>query len=549
MRFLSQNLILAGLYLRLSREDGDKAESDSIRNQRELINDFVRQHPEIKLIEEYVDDGYSGTNFERPAFQRMIEDAKNKKINCIIVKDLSRLGRNYIETGRYLEKIFPVLGIRFIAVNDHYDSADGSDDSDQIIVPFKNLINDAYCRDISIKIRSQLEVKRKDGKFIGNFASYGYLKDPKDKNHLIIDEYAGEIVKLIFNMKMDGYSAGRIADKLTEMGVMTPMEYKQMCGLKFYSGFRSSTNPIWHASSVTRILQNEVYTGTMVQGKTRKINYKVKKCIPVEESNWERVNNTHEEIVPKMIFECVKNLMKLDTRTSPGEENVYPLSGLLRCGDCGQNLVRRTATKKNKKYFYYHCTTYKNGGDCTSHNVSEDTIKKCVLGAIQNQITLLVNAQNILSQVENLPQQRFGVKVLDSQILSLQKEIEKYKDLKAKLYQDMTDNVISREEYQDLNRVFTQKRNDAKTALTEVERRKKKMLSGNKQVQPWISAFISCNNLQTLERKVLVTLIDRIVVYSKEKIEIHFNYEDEMSDFIEYAMEQQSYDKRKMVNL
>lgn len=187
--YFNQKSILAADYLRLSREDGDKLESDSIRNQRSLINDFVKQHKEIQLVEEYIDDGYSGTNFDRPAFQRMLEDVKRKKINCIIVKDLSRLGRNYIETGRYLEKIFPFMGVRFIAITDHYDSAAGSDDADQIIVPFKNLINDAYCRDISIKIRSQLDVKRKNGQFIGNFAAYGYLKDPEDKNHLIVDEY------------------------------------------------------------------------------------------------------------------------------------------------------------------------------------------------------------------------------------------------------------------------------------------------------------------------------------------------------------------------
>lgn len=193
--YFNQKSILAADYLRLSREDGDKLESDSIRNQRSLINDFVKQHPDITLVDEYIDDGYSGTNFERPAFKRLLEDVKKKKINCIIVKDLSRLGRNYIETGRYLEKIFPFLGVRFIAITDHYDSAAESDDADQIIVPFKNLINDAYCRDISIKIRSQLDVKRKNGQFIGSFAGYGYQKDPENKNHLIIDEYAAEIMK------------------------------------------------------------------------------------------------------------------------------------------------------------------------------------------------------------------------------------------------------------------------------------------------------------------------------------------------------------------
>lgn len=249
--YFNQKSILAADYLRLSREDGDKLESDSIRNQRSLINDFVKQHKEIQLVEEYIDDGYSGTNFDRPAFQRMLEDVKRKKINCIIVKDLSRLGRNYIETGRYLEKIFPFMGVRFIAITDHYDSATGSDDADQIIVPFKNLINDAYCRDISIKIRSQLDVKRKNGQFIGNFAAYGYLKDPEDKNHLIVDEYAADIVRLIFNLKIDGYSSQRIAARLNEMGVLPPLEYKRSRGMNYNSGFRSGSDPKWAVTPST----------------------------------------------------------------------------------------------------------------------------------------------------------------------------------------------------------------------------------------------------------------------------------------------------------
>jgi site-specific DNA recombinase len=343
MYLKSQNSFLAALYMRLSKDDGDKVESDSIRNQRSLLRDFVKQHSDITLVKEYVDDGFSGTNFERPDFQRMLEDARNHKINCIIVKDLSRLGRNYIETGRYLEKIFPVLGIRFIAVNDHYDSADTTNDSDQIIVPFKNLVNDAYCRDISIKIRSQLDIKRKKGQFIGNYAGYGYFKDPKDKNHLVIDEYAAEIVRMIFNMKIDGYSAKNIAARLNEMGVLIPAEYKRACGFNYSSGFMAGKKPKWDVSSVLRILKNELYTGTMVQGKTRKINYKVNVRQKIEPENWIRVEGTHEPIVSKEIFECVQKLMELDTRTSPEEESIYEFSGLLRCGDCGQNLVRQTA--------------------------------------------------------------------------------------------------------------------------------------------------------------------------------------------------------------
>lgn len=537
MYLKSQNSILAADYLRLSSDDGDRAESDSIRNQRSLIQDFVNRHSDIALVEEYVDDGYSGANFERPAFQRMMEDVRNHKVNCIIVKDLSRLGRDYIETGRYIEKIFPVLGVRFIAINDHYDSADTKNDADQIIVPFKNLINDAYCRDISMKIRSQLEIKRKNGQFTGSYAGYGYAKDPKDKNHLVIDEYAAEIVRFVFNLKMDGYSADRIAVKLNEMDVLTPMEYKRSCGFNYNCGFRSYKKAKWGASSVLRILKNELYVGTMVQGKTRKINYKVKACREIEPENWVKVEGTHEPIVSREIFDCVQNLMKLDTRTAPEKENTYIFSGLLRCGDCGQNMVRRAVKKKEKQYFYYHCSTFKSGKGCTSHNISDAKLQKIVLEAVQNQIALLVKADAIIAQIENIPKQQFGVKVLESQIKTLHAEAQKYRDLKSNLYQDMVDEIITREEYRDIKQTFTGKISIAEESIRKLEAKKKRMLSNEMRTQKWVEEFKQCRNIESLDRKMTVMLIERIVVYSSDRIEIHFNHEDEIRELLEYAFE------------
>lgn len=540
MYLKNQKSFSAADYLRLSSEDGDKAESNSIRNQRSLIHDFVKKHDDITLVEEYVDDGYSGANFERPAFQKLMEDVRTGKINCIIVKDLSRLGRNYIETGRYLEKIFPVLNVRFIAVNDHYDSADTKNDADQIIVPFKNLINDAYCRDISMKIRSQLDIKRKKGQFIGSYAGYGYFKDPDDKNHLVIDEYAAEIVRLIFHMKIEGFSAERIAMKLNEMGVLTPMEYKRSCGFNYNSGFRSGNEPKWGATSVLRILKNELYVGTMVQGKSRKINYKVKVSREIEPENWIKVEGTHEPIITREMFDCVQNLMKLDTRTSPVKESIYVFSGLLRCGDCGQNMVRRSVKKNGKQYFYYHCSTFKNGEGCTSHNISDAILQKVVLDTIRKQILLIAEADAVIAQIEDIPHQQFGVKVLDTQIKKLSDEIQKYRDLKSNLYRDMAEGIVSKEEYQDIKHTFSHKIQIAEASVEELQRKKKKMLSNEMRNQKWIEEFKQCQNIQSLDRKVAVMLLNRIVVYSSDRIEIHFNYEDEIRELVEYAFEHEN---------
>lgn len=275
----------ATLYLRLSRDDGDKEESNSITGQRELLRNFIRTRPELREYAVRIDDGFTGSNFDRPSFKKMLEDVKAGRTNCIIVKDLSRFGRNYLDAGEYIEKIFPFLGVRFIAVNDNYDSFGGKNVSDELIIPFKNLINEAYCRDISVKVRTQLEVKRKSGQYIGAFAVYGYLKDDADKNHLIVDEYAADIVRDIFSWKLEGMSPQDIAARLNHSGVLSPMEYKKSLGMKFATSFKANPQAVWSANAVLRVLKNPVYTGVLIQGKETTPSYKVRKRVTKPETN------------------------------------------------------------------------------------------------------------------------------------------------------------------------------------------------------------------------------------------------------------------------
>lgn len=258
----------AAIYVRLSKEDGDvagaaKAESNSISNQKNLIKDFLKNKNDIIVVSERVDDGYSGSNFERPAFQMMMEDIKRGTVDCVIVKDLSRFGREYIDSGKYIERLFPALGVRFIAINDHIDSKE-ENGRDDIVVPFKNLMNDAYCRDISIKIRSHLEVKRKNGEYIGAFTPYGYKKDENNRNRLVPDLYAAGVVKEIFRMKLHGMSQSAIADRLNGQGILSPMEYKHSLGIRIQDNFKTHEQAEWSSMSVRRILENEVYIGMML---------------------------------------------------------------------------------------------------------------------------------------------------------------------------------------------------------------------------------------------------------------------------------------------
>ena len=263
---------LCGSYVRLSKEDidaikGGKDESNSVTNQKAMIRSYLEEHPELELYEEYVDDGYTGVNFDRPDFKRLMEDVKDRRINCIIVKDLSRFGRNYIEAGKYLEQVFPFLGVRFIAITDDIDTGRQQSDSEQFILPFKNLFNDTYSRDISTKVRSHLAIKRKNGQFVGSFACYGYLKDPADHNKLVIDPEAAEVIKQIFYWKIQGLSTERIADKLNDLGILCPMEYKHSLGMKVSTNFRTKGKAQWAPKSVLRILKNDIYIGIMTQGK------------------------------------------------------------------------------------------------------------------------------------------------------------------------------------------------------------------------------------------------------------------------------------------
>ena len=545
---MQKNIWIAAKYLRLSIEDGDKAESNSIGNQRELIRDFVSEQPELHLVGEYADDGYTGTNFERPGFTQMMEDIKSGKINCIIVKDLSRLGRNYIEMGKYLEQIFPMMGIRFIAINDNYDNANSeSSDSDSIVVPFKNLLNDSYCRDISIKTRTSLDIKRRNGDFVGAFPAYGYMKSEENKNLLVPDPYASRVVQDIFRMRLDGTSALRIATVLNEMGILSPLAYKKNNGFPYAKhGYADKEDCKWSATTIIRILQDETYIGTLVQGKQGTPHYKIKQMEQRPSSEWIRVPDAHEPLIAKQDFQLVQRIRRLDTRTSPKQDTVYLFSGVLICGCCGSRMTRKTNRVKGKEYHYYYCPTGKKHGCANPVMLKESNLVECVKDSLKGYIDNVSCLQAILDGIDQSSINQALANEYSSHIAANEQQVEQALEFKARLYESLITGTISKEEYTDYKARYTRIAENAKESIRVLKEKLADVLENRSERNRWISHFTQFSTMETLDRKAVVHMIQSIKVIGKKELEITFTYQDEYQKAIQLIQLAEQTSQRKV---
>lgn len=535
---MNQKKFLAAMYLRLSRDDSDvgevtdrggsiKSESNSIGNQRELIRAYIHDHEDIELYDIYIDDGFSGSNFDRPEFKRMINDMEAGKVNCIIVKDLSRFGRDYIESGRYIQKIFPSLGVRFIAITDHFDSFHADAGESGIVLPVKNFINDSYCRDISMKVKSQLEVKRKNGECIAAFAPYGYKKAEHDKNQLVVDEYAAEIVKKIYSWKMEGLAVSAIAGKLNALGILSPKEYKKSVGINFQSGFSGAGTSKWSGITVKRILTNEIYLGHLVQGKTEKINYKLKKSVEKPETEWIRVENTHEAIISEDNFQIVQNLLQVDSRISPILEKNSLFSGLLFCGDCGEQMIRRVNRYKGKQKIYYICSTKNRGEGCTRHSIREDVLVSLVMEAVKKYANCFLEEKILFEKSLELEANFESIVHYDREIERLRKEQDKYYSLCTALHEDLRKEVVTKEEFERLHGEFQRKAVEYDEARKKQEATIKKMFKTGVLSAGRLKAMQDVVELKEIDRYTLSSMVKKISVYENQRIEIEFNFENQ----------------------
>ena len=519
------------MYLRLSKDDEDrgsfnKSESNSIGNQRELIKSFLREQPDIELYDIYVDDGFSGSNFDRPEFKRMIGDIEAGRVNCVVVKDLSRFGRDYIESGRYIQKTFPALGVRFIALTDHFDSISADTGESSIVLPVKNFINDSYCRDISTKVKSQLAVKYKNGECIAAFAAYGYRKSDTDKNRLVIDEYAAENVRRIFAWKIEGLALSAIAEKLNSLGILSPKEYKKSMGLSYHGGFSGTGRSGWGSTTIKRILTNEVYLGHMVQGKTEKVNYKVKKHTAKPEREWVKVENTHEAIVSADDFAVVQHLLKADGRRSPDSGTPSPFMGILFCGDCGQQMVRRVIRYKDTAKVYYICSTKNRGEGCSRHSIEESALKEIVCESARKFANSFLKEKELFDRAMQYETNFEAVARYDKEIGRLKKEQDKYYSLCSGLYEDLREGVVTKEEFERLQSGFMQKGKELEAAMQKQEQLIKDMFKKGALSAGRLKTFQDCVELREIDRHTLSSLVRRIDVYENRQVVIDFYFMD-----------------------
>lgn len=507
-------------YARLSREDGDKLESDSIVHQLYVMEDFCLRHPELELAGDYADDGYTGTNFRRPDFQRMIRDIEAGKIDCVIVKDLSRFGRDYIDMGYYLERYFPTKGVRFIAVNDGVDSLQGPYD---MMLPLKNIFNAQYARDISDKVRSSFKAKQRRGEFVGAFASYGYVKDPDNRNRLIVDPVAAKVVRRIFDMAAEGIGQVRIAKILNSEHIPCPSEYKRLMGEKYTNSRRLETTCYWTYATVHRMLQNEMYTGKMVSSRSVRPTMHGK-AKAAGKDQWIVVPGTHEPIVTQQVWNTVQAQIANHSRAVDFAGNVSLFAGFLTCGDCGRAMCK---TARNGR-ITYSCGSYHRYGSsvCSSHYIRQDALISILLADLNRVIAAVSDLRQLVEQSEaSSPSATRG----NEETQRLETALARIRRLKQSAYEDYKERLLSKEDYLRYKADYDRQERDLSRQLEQTGRP-----AANEPCKTaWSDRLAELGTLEQLDRPTLAQTVRSIRVFEDKRLEITYLFSEQLRSCLE----------------
>jgi len=503
----------AAVYCRLSKDDREISESESINNQKLLLGKFVSDN-NWNLVNYYVDDGYTGVDFERPNFQRMINDIEKGIVNLVITKDLSRLGRDHIETGYYIEKYFPEKNIRYIAVNDYVDTFIDSSNND--MTPFKTVMNDMYSKDISKKVRSAILTKASNGECIKSFPPYGYKKHPTIKGKIVIDEETAPVVRNIFNMYYSGKNKAEIARFLQSMNIPTPLKYKETtCS---YKNPNSNKTYVWGTSTITKILRDKIYTGDLVQHKYSKLNYKSKKTIDVDVRNHIITENSHEPIISKEIFESVQLILNKQSNEWNFSKNgtVHLLRGLVYCGNCGSAVIY---SRNHGKHFRGMCSSYKKFGKayCSSVNLREDYLIDTVINHLKYTVKNYVKNENLT--VPNKTQNDNS-----KLIASINAKIQSNNNYIKNLYKDKVSGVVSEEMFLMLVADYEAEKKKLEERLKMITEDTSNQLK-DKEIQSLIHQVLDFEK-DKIDRNLLLKLISRIEINNRNQITIYYNFKN-----------------------
>lgn len=526
------------LYIRLSKEDGDKAESDSVISQKEILKEYLKLHSDMEFYDFYIDDGYSGTNFNRPAFLRMKDDIDSGKINCVIVKDLSRFARNYADAEYYIGDYFLRNNVRFISINNGLDTASGNMNAAMrcITVGITNVINESVAATTSVNVRGTLNVRRKNGDFIGSFAAYGYIKDPENRHKLKVDEEAAAVVKMIFEKFVSGMSILGITRELNELSIPNPSAYKRLKGINYRHPADKIGDGLWVESSVRRILKNEMYIGNMVQGKNKKMSYKIKQCVAVPKEEWYVVEGTHEPIVDNELFKKAQLLFNRNIRKPPSKKEVDLFAGLVRCADCKRIMSKKSNKHPYGEYHYYRCTTARKmkNGACTNHTIRIDKIEETVLAFLQKMIEIAVEYDEVIEKLNDKKKKRMKSDLLISAIEKLCSEREFYDKMILELYPDWKRGDISREEYLRQKEIYAK---ELERLDKSIEKLKEKAENSDNTIEEnaFVSGFVKLGNIEKLTRTVVTEFIDEILVHEGGKITIRLRCKDAFEQASEYV--------------
>ena len=525
-------LFKAGLYARLSHEKEENIERGTIETQMELMKNYVKDHEDIVIEEEYYDASFTGTNFERPDFKRMLEDAKTGRINCIIVKDLSRLGRNYVEMGNYIERVFPFLNVRFIAVTDDFDSFRPGTD---LMMPLKNIVNEFYAKDISKKVSTAHRRKWTTDEYMCGFAPYGYLKSKTEKNRIVVDEATAGNVRLIYKLFLDGKGYTPIAKYLNEQGIMSPLMYLKSLG--YQQNVR--TNGVWTKTTVKSILTNQAYIGSAVHGKVVIEKYNNIPLHATDPSEWVIVKNTYEPLVDKEPFEKAQERVKKIsdayfakefTKHPPNEKNL--LKGKIVCGDCGKGMRLSPRTKKSYVYF---CGTFSDGINpaCSRHKIDQEDVNKAVFAQISNHMRCCIDALRVIRELNARSSGLKKYDVYEKAITRQRRELEKVNRKFSELYGDYSEHLINESEYLTLKQQYLLKSEALKKEIDNLLVSQNLYSKNYKIDEDWenlINKYLKCRKLN---KELADAFVDKVQVFEDGRISVNLVYDDCLEELLQ----------------